>query len=170
MYKIHLSFCIALIVLLGGAIFLIPPTVDTYRQEKHDAESYWQVSCLITNCFASSPIKDTVEFQSLERFNYTNTLVTKNGCLTYPTGSTVKCYVNLHHVTLLEPGGSHGIRLVIANSVFAILSIILIIAWVILCLAKKKPSRATILQIPGAVAVPLTSDDGGGGGGGNCPE
>ena len=168
MYKTHYYFCIALIVLLGVALFLIPPTVDTYRREKHDAASYWQVSCLIINCFASSPIKDTVEFQSLERFNYTNTLVTKNGCLIYPAGSTVKCYVNLHHVTLLEPGGSHGIRLVIANSVFACLSIILIISWVILCLLEKKPSRATILQIPAAV-IPLTSDDGGGGGG-NCPE
>lgn len=77
--------------------------------------------------------------------------------------SIVTCYVNLRGVTLIAPGGKHGLRLVVANAVFALLSVVLVSAWVILCLYKSKTLRRPTAS-PLVPASPRLNDDG------NCPK
>lgn len=147
-------------MVLAGILAI--PAGTVYPAEKNERNSYWTTICNVTDCYASDPVYDKVTIQSHEYFEYNITVTVKRGCIIYPVGSLVVCYVNSKKLTIDKPGGSDGLPLVIATSIIACVGVIALIIWSGCCIHEchkqyKQAAPAQPVQPPARLKITIPS-------------
>lgn len=153
------SLQLAGVFFLGALVLAIPAGI-LYQRDKTTKASFWQSTCVVTECLPAYPSLDTVTFKSCDVFNHTISEVIKNGCRLYPVQSTVLCYVNKDRITFAQFG---GIRILIGAYCSAALvgcsALALWVAgamWLVMWYNKKNKRQVTSPTItPDVVTVEL---------------